>query len=502
MAISFNEIGKGAAEKLIEQGEAAEKKRQNCQNKVNSSKDKVSKAKKEYDAACRAAANGKSSENAAKAKAHSLREAEARLAAEERALAEANAQVEQIRRQKKAQIEKIERHNRAEKSNLKTLNRIRNDAYGENAEPLMDGVVRRMNEAEEAKDALLRSLGMDAAADRVVTGRRVGVDPGWRGAGIGLRELGGDDEPNRSGAPAGGLADRQELGNRDIERRLKDYRSRITAMGIPDNAELDRLIAILRDHYAEELKKELAGKPNQLNEEPNFDSIRKLGVPFVLGMHDTLQGCGHDNVRKLYMKYANKLSVSDANYKRGAFYRSGDGVYFDKDSTAKGNSTMFRPYEVAFHEFGHNLDYVLGKGTDISVSWGDGALGKAIEADYKKLKGDRTAEQLVEDLKREIVRNNWTLHQVGSLSDVIESMTRIDYPLGAGHGSRVVTKTKPDGTVVKKRVSYWDCVPPCVEFFAEVLDGAASNEESYRVLQHFFPNAVAVVEKIIGGCVS
>ena len=67
-----------------------------------------------------------------------------------------------------------------------------------------------------------------------------------------------------------------------------------------------------------------------------------------------------------------------------------------------------------------------------------------------------------------------------SVSDIIESMTGISYPLGVGRGS-----------------SYWNSRFPCKEFFAETLDGAASNEGSYSFLKRMFPRSVAVVHKIL-----
>lgn len=39
----------------------------------------------------------------------------------------------------------------------------------------------------------------------------------------------------------------------------------------------------------------------------------------------------------------------------------------------------------------------------------------------------------------------------------------------------------------------------CIKFFAEILDGAAANEESYQMMKYFFQKAVPVVHKMTGG---
>ena len=35
------------------------------------------------------------------------------------------------------------------------------------------------------------------------------------------------------------------------------------------------------------------------------------------------------------------------------------GIYFDEGSAAAGSSYQ-EPYQVAFHEFGHNIDWLMG----------------------------------------------------------------------------------------------------------------------------------------------
>lgn len=77
------------------------------------------------------------------------------------------------------------------------------------------------------------------------------------------------------------------------------------------------------------------------------------------------------------------------------------------------------------------------------------------------------------------------LTECGNISDILEYCTNKSYPLGIGHG---VKYHKNSGATEK-------------EFFAEVLDSAAANEESFLQMQRIFPNAVKLVLDIVKGAI-
>ena len=618
MAKSFKEIGK-KAETLIEQGKEADRKVQFCQARVASSNSKVIAARRQLAAASETDENGNLAGNLEQARAQ-LSMAENQLAASQRALSSARGDADRVRQQKNAHVQEIERHNQVERSNLEKLRKLRAGAFGADAIALTEGMAQRLNEAEDIRVALLRSMGIEATPDHVAVDGNGSTSSGWKGGGFATLDTTGQAQSYRGGSAEGmgagngvatpvggalgnsfgatnatpvisnqsifveqttdnllssinidGLSGRKELvieptalesyynkassilsdegltqsqklqmltelrhqlisaaqieasrleagaikekvkvlrltekekremGTRYIERILDVYRDNLTGRGIPEGKDLDDFISVLRARYSAELEKDIAGLPNQLYEDPNYDTISRLGVPFVLGMHNTLSHSYHEDVRRLYEKYANKVTVCDTNYFGVAQYKANKGVYFFKAQVATGDGQMDKPYQTAFHEFGHNIDYLLGNGNPISESWGDNELYRAICKDFETLKGDRTNEQLVADLKKEMEKNNWSLFQRGSVSDILECMTGIDYPLGSGHGSKFVREISSDGTTVERRISYWHNRLPNKEFFAETLDGAAANEESYRMMKRFFPNAISVVHRIIGG---
>ncbi len=624
MAKSFKEIGK-KAEQLIEQGKEADQKVQSCQARVASANSRVAAARRQLSAASETDEEGNPIGDVEQARAQ-LSMAENQLAASQRALSSARGEADRVRQQKNAHVQEIEKHNRVERSNLEKLRQLRSGVFGADSVALTEGMAQRLNDAEDARVALLRSMGMEVTPNYVGVGGKGGADSGWKGGGFAtldttgqvqsyqggsseglssggrggiatpiggglMTSLGGQDEnfenpdknPNDSQIDrgrqnsGGGLFthgtfqdtdtsdfrifenyynqasntignteltaakklqmltelrtqlislaqlrssqieaealrqnvnrlrlsdfEKREMGTRYIERIMDVYRDNLIDRDIPDDKELDGFISVLRSHYSSELEKDIAGLPNQLYEDPNYDTICKLGIPFVMGMHSTLAKSTHKDVQRIYGKYANQITVRDTNYLGVAHYTANDGVYMFKEQVVTGDGQMDKPYQTAFHEFGHNIDYLMGDSKPISESWGNNELYRAICEDFESLRAGRTNEQLVEDLRKEMAEKKWSLFQRGSVSDILECMTGIDHPLGAGHGSRIVHETTPDGSVVKRKISYWQNRLPNKEFFAETLDGAAANDESYQMMQQFFPKAVAVVHKIIRGIV-
>ena len=161
------------------------------------------------------------------------------------------------------------------------------------------------------------------------------------------------------------------------------------------------------------------------------------------------------------------------------------GIYFDEGSAAAGSSYQ-EPYQVAFHEFGHNIDWLMG-GKNLfdyasNKEYNGVRLETVIKNDYlafKKASGKKKNDDLIAMLKAE----NMPLTECGNISDILEYCTNKSYPLGVGHG---VKYHKRQGATEK-------------EFFAEVLDSAASNEKAYLQMKRIFPNATQMVLDMIGG---
>ena len=232
----------------------------------------------------------------------------------------------------------------------------------------------------------------------------------------------------------------------------------------------------------EKWKKAVSGV-NQTGPALEFSGIKDtVGEEFVAGMRTTLQGSGSELMTKMYDSFGDRIRVINPNLKSGAYFSPRDGgVHFNAERVAKGDS-LDAPYQTAFHEFAHNIDYLAGPGKQhLSTTYDGGALPGLIKSDYlafKKSMGARSNAALIDMLKAEGMPRS----ECGSLSDILEGCTGVSYPLGVGHGASY-----------HKR---WAGATAC-EFFAEVCDGLSANQKSYDQLKRVFPNAVALVEKMI-----
>lgn len=222
------------------------------------------------------------------------------------------------------------------------------------------------------------------------------------------------------------------------------------------------------------------------NVSASFAGTSGISDAFKSGMADTLKKCRHSSVKEVYKRHQNQLKCIDNHYTGGAYFMSTDGgIYFDEVSAFAGTRWQM-PYQVAFHEFGHNIDWLMGEKNNLAYAsnkeYNGKKLGDVIKKDYltfKKASGKRKNDDLLEMLRSE----NMPLTECGNISDILEFCTNKSYPLGVGHGAKY---HKRPGATEK-------------EFFAEVLDSAAANEASFLQMERIFPNAVKMVFDIIGG---
>ena len=170
-------------EALLEQGKEADQKVQSCQARVATSNSRVAAARRQLAAASETDEEGNPVGDVEQARAQ-LSMAENQLAASQRALSSARGDADRVRQQKNAHVQEIERHNQVERSNLEKLRRLRSGAFGEDSTALTEGMAQRLNEAEDARIALLRSMGIDATPDHVAVGGESSADSGWRGGGF------------------------------------------------------------------------------------------------------------------------------------------------------------------------------------------------------------------------------------------------------------------------------------------------------------------------------
>ena len=218
-----------------------------------------------------------------------------------------------------------------------------------------------------------------------------------------------------------------------------------------------------------------------------FSKVRGLDDGFKQGMEDALGKTTFDDTKKLYTKYADELVCIDPNTKRAYFKSTAGGVYMNLKNVAAG-SNYEEPYEVAFHEFGHMIDWLAGGKNNYNYLSNQEVNGKrlldVIKSDFRAFKKSLNvskAEDVIPILKAE----NMDKKTCGNISDILEKCTGKSYPLGIGHGKKYHNR---DGSTEK-------------EFFAEVLDSAVTNKASYDQMTRLFPNAVNMVWDMVRGVI-
>ena len=204
MAKSFRELGK-KAENLIEQGREADQKVQSCQARVSAASSRVAAARSQLAAASETDEEGRPQGDVEQARVQ-LRVAEGQLAASRRALTEAQGAVGRIKQEKTAHVREIEQHNKTERSNLEKLRQLRAGAFGENAAAMSEGIAQRLNEAEDARAALLRSMGMEATPDYVTVSEGGGGTTTWLGGSFAFMDTSGQTEQYQGTGMGGGVA--------------------------------------------------------------------------------------------------------------------------------------------------------------------------------------------------------------------------------------------------------------------------------------------------------
>lgn len=227
-------------------------------------------------------------------------------------------------------------------------------------------------------------------------------------------------------------------------------------------------------------KHSLTTAPQSFNVNPRaFDNVKGIDRNIKQQAVSVLDASKQDEVKRVFSQYADRLVVQDDKVSGGAYFQSYGkrGVYFNALIAMAGNN-LHNPMQVFFHESGHMIDWLAnGKKTRYLSGTSNSkgiTLNRVLKEDYarfKKSMGAKTDKELINMLKAEKMSKRVS----GNISDILEGLSGIDYPLGVGHGFAYY---QGDKHATEK------------EFFAEVLDSAAANEESYKQMQRIFPNAV------------
>lgn len=257
----------------------------------------------------------------------------------------------------------------------------------------------------------------------------------------------------------------------------------------------------------------LANAVLKINESCDF--YKKYGEKHYMAMHEILLDHASENQLKVWGFYERFLGVAETvNVKRGFFSPRDRGIHVSLGKDALGGKFK-APYQTSFHEFGHNLDYILGTfDSYFSVEYKDGLFDKTIREDIEDLINRRQAELkematnlgassffkemssknilLVFDEKGPRINKAFT-HRVlsyeisetgfkraGMLGDLIGGATNLKVNPGFGHEK-----------------SYWkdkDKLP--LEAFAEFWE-CLSNRDEYEFTKKMLPKTCKVFDEMM-----
>lgn len=153
---------KQKAENLIEQGESAKQRQAHYQQQANSARAQVVAAYARLEAASKTDEQGNPVGDVSSAR-HDVYAAQALLQSAETNLGEANRHLEHVGRQKMETVHEIERYEAVEEGNMSKLAELQRKRFGSNANAFMADLAARMNSGEQARQQLLRSMGLSAS---------------------------------------------------------------------------------------------------------------------------------------------------------------------------------------------------------------------------------------------------------------------------------------------------------------------------------------------------
>ncbi|MDD2627006.1 MAG: hypothetical protein PHI87_05615, partial [Candidatus Methanomethylophilus sp.] len=207
-----------------------------------------------------------------------------------------------------------------------------------------------------------------------------------------------------------------------------------------------------------------------------------------------------ENVRAAWNVIAPRIRFDSKSEASGAWYDPQTrGLTMNTKNVAKGDA-VHPKFSTFYHESGHALDHLAGSGGEIgkyaymSMTYKDGAFGKALRADAENAVKHQTGRTLTEQ-RAELTRalTEADLQSYGDVSDIMQQATKNKVHGQVGHWKKVLVQRHPN-----RYKNYWELKGSLEkEAFAEMYSSVVSNPGSLENLKTFFPNAYKVFNEIL-----
>ncbi|GHU76361.1 hypothetical protein FACS189461_3840 [Spirochaetia bacterium] len=238
----------------------------------------------------------------------------------------------------------------------------------------------------------------------------------------------------------------------------------------------------------------------ELNKEIKLEcvSIRDAYGDTIANTIDDIVEGPDKEIQTLWKKYKEEVLVGEPDYDEyEAWYDPDAGTVTININDCRAGRNYEPPYQVAFHEFGHNIDHKInvkinGDSSALySELYKDGLLGKTAKAEASefienyRLKMEETEGRSVslDDACARIsdeLTENIPLTERGDLSDIFEGATDGKINLGVGHGK-----------------DYWKDHDNGTEIFAEIFSASICNKGSLTEIKEYFPETYKVFQEIV-----
>lgn len=282
----------------------------------------------------------------------------------------------------------------------------------------------------------------------------------------------------------------------------------------------------------------------------NYESnvAQKMGKDTYDQYIDTLENCNNENLKAIYNKHLDEVTLLDGKYKSNAYFSGGEGgIKMDIASDSK-DTSLRKKHGVFYHESGHELDYILGDENMFmyySSQYKNGVFPKTIKEEvnswvdnvYAKLKEDfkanktniewlRANNYLSDYSERRLLDyakdNNCTLEDIISGKVKVTSfMAKANLPtLSKSRAYTTIEKEIKQLTDYQKcdisdilqgatknkiecgwghKKSYFIDNPTNLEkeAFAEMTSAYISNQDSLEILKKYLPNSVKIYDEMI-----
>lgn len=259
---------------------------------------------------------------------------------------------------------------------------------------------------------------------------------------------------------------------------------------------------------------------------------QKIGEGHYNNIHNILDKAPI-SIKKVWEKYEDKIIAVDMNKAtKGAYYNPATrGVHMNLELDSKGKH-FTTPYQVTYHEFAHNIDFLVNEEVNnrlspFSYAYENNKFGKSLQGEFdelvkgidKKMRAEFKAnkdnpdwlykngyisemnayyyKEFPEEFEKEKSRYKYTkakayealqaeireipLMERGNLSDIMEGASKFKVRGGVGHGKE-----------------YWKREDnlPC-EAFAEMIDSNVANKPALKQIQKYFPKSYEVFEEML-----